>query len=186
MAGRISWTSIVVVGLLGCGGDDGTGDSGSDDTSGAATAGSTMTAGSATTMSTSASSADTGSGSATGDDDDPGTQGPSSTSETADGPGSSGDDTGPGSSGDPGDDGAGVCEGAQANACLDCAVGACCQQWTDCQADEGCTCVVNCHVVRGGSLGSCESQCGSDGELYQALFFCGQQSCLGTCEWDCC
>ena len=23
-------------------------------------------------------------------------------------------------------------------------------------------------------------------DLYQALYFCGQGSCLGTCDWDCC
>jgi hypothetical protein len=53
-------------------------------------------------------------------------------------------------------------------------------------ADDGCSCIIDCHVLEGNSLGSCESQCDSDGELYQAVFFCGQMYCLGTCEWDCC
>jgi hypothetical protein len=118
----------------------------------------------------------------TGDDAPPTSDGPMS----SDGPGdagSSGDDTGPATGSD---SAGGVCEGPQANACLDCAVAACCTEWSACQADEGCACVIDCHVVRGGSLGNCESQCDHDGELYQGVFFCGQQSCLGTCEWDCC
>lgn len=72
------------------------------------------------------------------------------------------------------------------DACLECAAANCCTTWATCQADEPCACVVDCHVVQGGSLGMCSNQCNLDSDLYQALYFCGQASCLGTCEWDCC
>jgi hypothetical protein len=83
---------------------------------------------------------------------------------------------------------AGACEPPppEGNACLECAAANCCTAWAACQADEPCACVVDCHVVNGGSLGNCSNQCDLDTKLYQALYFCGQQSCLGTCEWDCC
>jgi hypothetical protein len=83
---------------------------------------------------------------------------------------------------------AGVCEPPppEGNACLECVVANCCDGWVACQANEPCACVVDCHVVDGGSLGGCSNQCNLDTELYQALYFCGQMYCLGTCEWDCC
>jgi hypothetical protein len=116
-----------------------------------------------------------------GDDDvNPTTQGPSddTTTESSGPPpaDSSSDDANPG-----------ICDPAMYDdACLMCVVAPCCQFWMQCQADDGCACIIECHVLGNGSLGSCESQCNSDGELYQAVFFCGQQTCLGTCEWDCC
>jgi hypothetical protein len=70
--------------------------------------------------------------------------------------------------------------------CLECVTTHCCTAWAACQADEPCACVVDCHVVKGGSLGSCRNQCNLDSNLYQALYFCGQMSCLGGCDWDCC
>jgi hypothetical protein len=186
MAGRRVGGWIVGFGLLACGGDDG-GDGTLGETFDAPTTTEAATTGTPTSTTPGmASDPSAGSGSAaatdTGDDGAPGTDG-AMTSDDADGPGSSGDVTGAETGAG---DSAGVCEGPQANACLDCAVPACCEQWSACQADEGCACVIDCHVVQGGSLGSCESQCGSDGELYQGVFFCGQQSCLGACEWDCC
>jgi hypothetical protein len=181
MARRSIGGWLWVVGIAACGGDDGGGGTGGDDTSGSPTSTGGMTTSAPTTMTTDPGT-DGGSATGTGDDAPPTSDCPMS----SDGPGdagSSGDDTGPATGSD---SAGGVCEGPQANACLDCAVAACCTEWSACQADEGCACVIDCHVVRGGSLGNCESQCDHDGELYQGVFFCGQQSCLGTCEWDCC
>lgn len=108
-------------------------------------------------------------------------------STTTGAPASSGTGT---DSSDPGTAGetAGTCEPPPpaGDACLECVVASCCTAWVACQADEPCACVVDCHVVQGGSLGMCSNQCNLDSDLYQALYFCGQGSCLGTCEWQCC
>lgn len=105
---------------------------------------------------------------------------------SAEGSTGSGSTSAPGSSSS-GDDTGGACEpDPPGNACLECVVPNCCGAWAQCQADEGCACMIECHVVKGGSLGSCKSQCNSDGELYEGVFFCGQMFCLDTCEWDCC
>ena len=90
------------------------------------------------------------------------------------------------SSGDP-DTGNGACGPTPPdNACLQCAAPNCCQAWANCMNDPTCECVLDCHVIDGGSLNSCINGCGHETTGYQELFFCGQQSCLGTCEWDCC
>jgi hypothetical protein len=116
---------------------------------------------------------------------------PSTTAADSTGtPGSSGPGEGStaGSSSAEGAETSGTCEPAPpaGNVCLECVVANCCTAWVACQADEPCACVIDCHVVKGGSLGNCSNQCNLDSELYQAVYFCGQQSCLGTCEWDCC
>jgi hypothetical protein len=167
-----------VLGLVGCPADDG-GES-TNTTEGTSTAtttgsGSGASSGGMSMSSTSSSSTDEGTSSSSD----------GSTTEVATGPvnttGSSS------SSGEDPTNGGDACDPeAQEHPCLECFVDDCCKSWTMCLADEGCTCIVDCHVIEGGSLGGCESQCDSDGELYQALFFCGQMYCLGTCEWDCC
>lgn len=124
---------------------------------------------------------------ATSSDDAPVTTAADSSSTSAPastGPGPEGSSTDPDTAGET----AGTCEPPppEGDACLECVVASCCTAWVACQADEPCACVVDCHVVQGGSLGMCSNQCNLDSDLYQALYFCGQGSCLGTCEWDCC
>jgi hypothetical protein len=69
--------------------------------------------------------------------------------------------------------------------CRTCLKMACCDAWLMCRNDESCACTFDCHLA-GGSLNSCENMCNHDGQLYEYLFFCGQMTCLGTCDWDCC
>jgi hypothetical protein len=167
--------AILLCVAVGCSGDDG----GTE--SGASTA---MQTGTSTTMpmtSTSTSTTDA-------------TQG--GTGSTGEPPSTEGSGTAPGTSTSEPSSSSGMAESAEGgdvcdpetydHPCLQCFVDDCCQHWMSCLADEGCSCMIDCHVIEGGSLGSCESQCDSDGELYQAVFFCGQMYCLGTCDWDCC
>lgn len=161
----------------------GCGDSTSDEETGAsatATAsGTTSTSGETTAPSTTRGegSSDGAPMTTTADSttDAPGSSGP--------GEGSRGTDTTAGEA-----ETAGVCEPPppEGSLCLECVVANCCTAWVACQADEPCACVIDCHVVKGGSLGNCSNQCNLDSDLYQAVYFCGQGSCLGTCEWDCC
>jgi hypothetical protein len=170
-----TWRSaFVALWLLPACGDSTTGEETAAPTS---TNGPATTTGDATTPGTTAAE-----GSAEGSDGMPTTTAADSTSAAP--------TTGPEPTSSGGSEGetAGACEPPppEGNACLECAAASCCTAWAACQADEPCACVVDCHVVNGGSLGNCSNQCNLDTELYQALYFCGQQSCLGTCEWDCC
>jgi hypothetical protein len=170
-----AWRRVLVVAWLlhGCG-DSSTG----EETGASATASSS---GTATTSSGTTAGTSVGEGSSDGT---PTTTAADSTgTPVSTGPGEGSSDAGS-SDGETG----GVCEPPPpaGNACLECAVANCCTAWVACQADEPCACVVDCHVVKGGSLGNCSNQCNLDSDLYQALYFCGQASCLGTCEWDCC
>jgi hypothetical protein len=58
----------------------------------------------------------------------------------------------------------------------------CCDDYIACRNDEICSCTLDCGLA-GGSFGSCSSQCGGQNDYYKGLYFCGQQSCLGTCDW---
>jgi hypothetical protein len=165
------WRGALVVGwLLGGCGDSATGDE---------TAASTSTAGGTATTSSETTAAGT---TTEGTSEEIPTTGAADSSSTA--------ITGPGEDSSAGGDGetAGSCEPPPpaGDACLECAAANCCTAWAACQANEPCACVVDCHVVQGGSLGMCRNQCNLDTNLYQALYFCGQASCLGTCVWDCC
>ena len=172
----------VVLGMAGCPADDGDDStSTSEGTSSATTTGSGSSAssgGMSTASSTSASTSST--------TEDVTSSGEGSTTEVGTGPASMTDTSSSSGGRDPTGDGEACDPDAQDHPCLECFVDDCCKSWTMCLADEGCECIVDCHVIDGGSLGNCESQCNSDGELYQQLFFCGQMYCLGTCEWDCC
>jgi hypothetical protein len=172
---------IALVLALGCGSeedDDGQG----EDTSGAtttattsATSGATMTStsGATTTATTSASTSATTTAETTDD-------GPATTED--DGPAPTTDDGAPTTEAD----GGAICEiGPDDDACRECVKMACCDVWTQCMNDDVCACTIDCHLA-GASLGSCKNECGGDSELYEAVFFCGQQTCLGTCDWDCC
>ena len=170
--------SLLIAALLhatvGCGepsgGDDGRSSTGS---SGSASTGTTSGPSSATS---------TGDGSGT------------SSSASSDGPGPGTSTTGPDPSttdGDGSSDGGGtgpICEPTPpaGDLCLECVHANCCVTWQACMNDEPCACVVDCHVVQGNSLGMCSNACNLDSDLYQALYFCGQASCLGSCDWDCC
>jgi hypothetical protein len=169
----------IVVGVLtlGCGDDGSTGDSGHE--SGATSSNPTST--SAMTSPNTSSDPDAGSANGTSEaTTEPNTSGPPATSSTTDAttmPADSSDDNDTnGACGPPPPD----------DACLQCVVPDCCDAWALCQADASCACVIECHVIGGSSLGSCKSQCDHDGELYQGVFFCGQQTCLGNCDWSCC
>jgi hypothetical protein len=171
-------TVVVCAGLLaGCGGDDDSGSASSDAGTGSA---SDTTSGTATTASTSAattSSDATSAGTAT----DPSTtsDGSASTTDPSSTAGSSGDDS---TSAD--DTGSLSCPIETDDIdCIQCVKPPCCEHWANCQNDDSCACIVECHVVDGGSLGACRSTCG-DSTLYNALYFCGQMYCLGTCDWD--
>lgn len=167
---------IIVAWLLhGCG----------DSTSGEETGASATASGSGTA---STSGEATSPGTTRGEGSSDGTPVTTAADSSTSAPASSGPGTdassGPGTAGET----AGTCEPPppEGDACLECVVASCCTAWVACQADEPCACVVDCHVVQGGSLGMCSNQCNLDSDLYQALYFCGQGSCLGSCEWDCC
>jgi hypothetical protein len=172
---------LLCLAMAGCPGDDGGGDTtGASASSTAAETGSGMTTPTGAT-STSMSTTDGTQGGTGSSGQPPTTEGPGTDAVTStSGPASSSTSAGSAEGGD-------ACDpAAQDHPCLECFVDDCCKYWTQCLADEGCTCIIDCHVIEGGSLGSCESQCNSDGELYETIFFCGQMYCLGTCEWDCC
>jgi hypothetical protein len=182
---RIALSWILV---LGCGADDGdegaaeTGDGSGSTTSGSAT--DTMPTATATDTMPTATATDTmptASGSSSGGDDGPvetGDDAPAS----SDGAEAPSDSSGPAES----TGGAATCEpDAEDDACRECVKANCCGAWTACQDDEICACTIDCHLA-GASLGSCKNQCGGDVETYEAVYFCGQMFCLGTCDWDCC
>src|SRR5688572_10430437 len=166
MATRAKWVCVVILaGVIACGDDD----DGSASTSEATNA-----------MPTSTQSADDGSSApmtmstamTAGDDDGDG-DGASQTAGDDDGGPSTGpaDDTMASTAAqttEPADsgtaDGGAVCD-EQTDPCFQCVAEACCNFWTECQNDPGCACVLDCHVIEGGSLGGCESQCDHDGEL---------------------
>lgn len=158
---------------LGSGCGDGSPDDGTGASSVGSGDGSTAAVGSTTASSSPTSEATTTATSEAGSGEAPTT----AAADSSDGPVSTG----------PGDTGT-TCEPPPpaGDVCLECVAASCCTAWAACQADEPCACVVDCHVVQGGSLGMCSNQCNLDSELYQALYFCGQGSCLGSCEWDCC
>jgi hypothetical protein len=158
----------------------GCGDSSTGEETGASTA---STGGGMTTASTDTTAPAISVGETSSDGTPTTTAADSTGAPTSTGPGEGSSDAGS-SDGETG----GVCEPPPpaGDACLECVVANCCTAWVACQADEPCACVVDCHVVQGGSLGMCSNQCNLDSDLYQALYFCGQGSCLGTCDWDCC
>jgi len=178
MTSRSRSVLVALVLALGCGSDDG-GDEGQGDTTGSPTTSATATATTSTSATTTASTSATTSASGTA-----GTTTDDGGMTTDDGPLPTTDDGGDPSSGD--ESGSGSCEiGPDDDACRECVKGACCDIWTNCMNDDVCACTIDCHLA-GASLGSCKNECGGDSELYEAVFFCGQQTCLGTCEWDCC
>ena len=179
MTSRSRSVLVALVIALGCGSDDGGDEGQGEDTTGSPTTTTgTATATTSTSATTTASTSATTSATSTTDtttDDGPMT--------TDDGPLPTTDDGGDPSSDD---GGSGSCEiGPDDDACRECVKGACCDIWTNCMNDDVCACTIDCHLA-GASLGSCKNECCGDSELYEAVFFCGQQTCLGTCEWDCC
>ena len=106
------------------------------------------------------------------------------------GPGSTGSadaDTGSESGGGSTDEGGACDPDAQPNECLMCVATPCCNLLGGCEGDEGCACLLDCHVEQGNSIGNCKSQCNASDDaigLYNGVYFCGQMSCLGTCDWD--
>jgi hypothetical protein len=170
-------TPTVLVALtlvLGCG-DDGGSDSDSTGSGTESTSSDTTTSTSEGTSS--ATSASTSSDAST----DPSTSSASTTTTTG---GSTSDSAGTGTTTDSATSGAGLCEPTNDDGeCYTCVKSNCCQAWTLCQNDESCACILDCHVVQGNSLGMCRSTCG-DSMLYNGVYFCGQMSCLGLCDWS--
>lgn len=171
---RATIAAIASVLLFGCPSSD-------DDEGGGTTSGTTVTTSATTTMTTSSTDAtitttEVGSSSEAGSSS-------TTTAESSSGGASEGSSGAPAesSTGAPGE----CTPGPDDDDCRVCVQMHCCSAWTACRNDEGCACTVDCHLA-GGALNSCENMCNDDGELYEALFFCGQMSCLGTCEWDCC
>lgn len=179
MIARLAFGSALVL-VLGCGGDDdddGVADDGDDTTTMASatdpgtadsspSSAATMTDGSATASESGADDApaeSSGASATTG-------EGEASTAAAE----SSGDGGGNSCTPDGADD-----------PCRECVKANCCDDWIACANDEVCACTIDCHLG-GASLGSCKNQCGGDPETYEALYFCGQMFCLGTCDWDCC
>lgn len=101
--------------------------------------------------------------------------------------GSGGATTGSASTGSAGTGGAdtdgGTCDPEPGELdCITCVKTPCCSQYLSCRSDAICTCTLDC-VLDGGSVGNCRSTCGGENDLYKALYFCGQTTCLGTCDW---
>ena len=150
--------------VLACGGDT------DDDTS----AGTAPTTDATATDSTAGSTGDgSSSGTSTSSTSSPSTSttASSSTSTTSD---TTSDTTGAGCAADANDDD-----------CRTCIKDNCCLEYQACQNDTACKCLLDCHLG-GKSLGNCKSTCNADGETYKVLYFCGQMTCLNTCDWDCC
>lgn len=170
------WIAVL---MLGCGADDGD-DGSADDTGGTTTMGSatapTTSGTSPTATMTDGSTSASSSGAADDAPAETSTGGGASSGPAEDSSGPADDSEGGGNSCTP---------DAADDACRECVKANCCDDWIACANDEVCACTIDCHLA-GASLGSCKNQCGGDPETYEAVYFCGQMFCLGTCDWDCC
>ena len=166
--------------VIGCGGDDGddgAADTG-DDTTTSATAMTASDSGPTAPFTMTDASA---SASSSGADDGPAE---SETGASASSGPDEGDPSSGGASSDEGGKNSCTPDGAD-DPCRECVKANCCDDWIACANDDVCACTIDCHLG-GSSLGSCKNQCGGDPETYDAVYFCGQMFCLGTCDWDCC
>ena len=182
--GKLGDMRLVIVALLvltGCSGDDGGGETGAATSTGSASSGSPTTSGEDGTTD-----------SDDDDDDDDDSAGVTTDGGEDTGPGSSGSDEAGDSTGEDGgdstDEGGNACDpDAQPNECLTCVATNCCNALSLCGGSAACECIIECHVVKGNSIGNCKSTCDADDaavEAYNGVYFCGQMSCLGTCDWN--
>jgi hypothetical protein len=159
------------------------GDEGGDDGGGGTSDATGSTTGAATTMPTTSTTQTTNSSTTIGSET---TTTSAEGSSSADSMGTTPAESSSAASSEGSSGGAGMCGPEDVDDdCRTCLKMACCDAWLMCRNDESCACTFDCHLG-GGALNSCENMCNHDGQLYEYLFFCGQMTCLGTCDWDCC